>query len=154
MGTYKIILDGPNGFGVEIRLPTRFLSIRGFKSEADAQAWIGEQQITANWRAKADEVRTKAGSLPDAPFRQTVLEIATSDEILAWQDEFVGTAERLLGPIDALSDFVDNRVLTPRLDFPDQTHRRDPAVIADVVEAARQALVAPSWPRTHEPDRA
>jgi hypothetical protein len=130
METYRIILDGPTGFGVETELPMRFLSTFGFKSKADATA---------------DETRTKANSLPDAPSRQTILKIATSGEVLARQDDFVDAAERLRGPID-------NRPTTPRPEIRNQTHRRDPAVIADVIEAARRALVAPSSPR-HGPDR-
>jgi hypothetical protein len=45
MATFKIILDRLPGVGVEITSHWRFLSMRGFRSAADARAWIGEQQI-------------------------------------------------------------------------------------------------------------
>jgi len=42
---YLIVLDGPHGFGVEIRAPGSFLSVRGFTTELAAQAWVEEQQF-------------------------------------------------------------------------------------------------------------
>jgi hypothetical protein len=42
---YRIVLDGLNGFGVEISAPGSFLSVRGFLTELAALAWIDEQQI-------------------------------------------------------------------------------------------------------------
>jgi hypothetical protein len=53
MAEYKIVLDGLHAFGVEVTSPGMFHSVRGFPTEAEAQAWIVEQE--AAFRAiKAD----------------------------------------------------------------------------------------------------
>jgi hypothetical protein len=44
MTEYTIIIDGLSGFGVEIRSVSAFRSVRGFSTEAAAQAWIDLQQ--------------------------------------------------------------------------------------------------------------
>ncbi len=44
MTEYTIIPDGLHGYGVEVRVPNRFLSVRGFSTEFGAAAWIAEQQ--------------------------------------------------------------------------------------------------------------
>lgn len=44
MTEYKIIPDGPKGYGVEVSCPHRLLSVRGFVTELDAASWIAEQQ--------------------------------------------------------------------------------------------------------------
>jgi hypothetical protein len=44
MTEYKIVLDGLHAFGVEVTSPSRFLSVRGFPTEAEAQAWIADQE--------------------------------------------------------------------------------------------------------------
>jgi len=44
MAEYKIILDGPRGYEVEVTSPDRFLSVRGFATELDAAMWIAEQK--------------------------------------------------------------------------------------------------------------
>ena len=44
MTEYKIILDGPFNFGVEITATGSFRSVRGFPTGAAATAWIVEQQ--------------------------------------------------------------------------------------------------------------
>jgi hypothetical protein len=41
---YKIIVDGPRRYGVEVTSPDRFLSVRGFATELDAAMWIAEQK--------------------------------------------------------------------------------------------------------------
>jgi hypothetical protein len=53
MTTYKIILDGLRSFGVEVMSINRCLPMRGFKTEADAQAWITEQQVAEQRAADA-----------------------------------------------------------------------------------------------------
>jgi len=45
MTTYKLILDGLRGFGVEVTSTNCHLSMRGFQTAADARAWITAQQI-------------------------------------------------------------------------------------------------------------
>src|SRR5580704_10999558 len=40
MVEYRIVPDGPTGYGVELTSPNRFLSVRGFATERDALAWI------------------------------------------------------------------------------------------------------------------
>jgi hypothetical protein len=45
MSGYQIVPDGLDGFGVEITSPGRFLSVRGFATKAEAEAWIAEQQF-------------------------------------------------------------------------------------------------------------
>jgi hypothetical protein len=44
MAEYKIVLDGPNGYGVEVTSSDRFLSVRGFATELDAASWTAEQK--------------------------------------------------------------------------------------------------------------
>ena len=44
MAEYKIIVDGPRRYGVEVTSPDRFLSVRGFATELDAAMWIAEQK--------------------------------------------------------------------------------------------------------------
>jgi hypothetical protein len=43
---YRIVPDGPKGFGVEVISPNRFQSVRGFATELDAVAWIEAQQAS------------------------------------------------------------------------------------------------------------
>jgi hypothetical protein len=40
MAGYLIIVDGLRGFGIEIRWPSGFRSLRGFPTKEEAQAWI------------------------------------------------------------------------------------------------------------------
>jgi hypothetical protein len=47
MTEYKIVPDGPKGFGVEVTSPDRSLSVRGFATEIDAVTWI-ERNKQAN----------------------------------------------------------------------------------------------------------
>jgi hypothetical protein len=42
--TYKVILDGLRGFGVEVTAPDGFRSVRGFPTEAAPLPWIAEQE--------------------------------------------------------------------------------------------------------------
>jgi hypothetical protein len=46
MTEYKIVPDGPKGFGVEVTSPDRSLSVRGFATEIDAVTWIEAQQAS------------------------------------------------------------------------------------------------------------
>jgi hypothetical protein len=46
MTEYRIVPDGPKGYGVELISPNRFLSMRGFATELDAVAWIEAQQAS------------------------------------------------------------------------------------------------------------
>jgi hypothetical protein len=57
MAQYKIILDGLRAFGVEVIDRSRFLSVRGFPTEAAARAWIAEQD-------HAEELLAHAATLP------------------------------------------------------------------------------------------
>jgi hypothetical protein len=104
---------------------------------------ISELHTSASWLAKAEEVRTKAESMPDVSFRQMMLEIATAYEVLARQVEFVEATQPLLDPKDAVSsDLADTRPASSRPYFPNQIRPGHPAAIADVIEAARRALAA------------
>jgi hypothetical protein len=52
MTTYKIVLDGLTGYGVEVTSPAHFLSVRGFLTELAAAAWVVEQQARDEAAAK------------------------------------------------------------------------------------------------------
>jgi hypothetical protein len=53
MTEYRIVPDGPKGFGLEVTSPNRFRSVRGFATERDAQAWIEAQQANESVAAEA-----------------------------------------------------------------------------------------------------
>jgi hypothetical protein len=45
MADYVIILDGVSGYGVEVTWVGAFRSVRGFATEAAAQAWIDAELL-------------------------------------------------------------------------------------------------------------
>ena len=62
MTEYKIVPDGPNGYGVEVISPERFLSVRGFSSQRDALAWIEAQKASEAVAEESAKWDRRAGS--------------------------------------------------------------------------------------------
>jgi hypothetical protein len=63
MTEYRIVPDGSKGFGVELISPTRFLSVRGFATELDAQVWTDAQEASEAVAKEGDEVGPARGKV-------------------------------------------------------------------------------------------
>jgi hypothetical protein len=63
MTEYTIVPDGSKGFGVELISPTRFLSVRGFATELDAQVWTDAQEASEAVAKEGDEVGPARGKV-------------------------------------------------------------------------------------------
>ena len=58
---YRIVPDGPKGYGVELIAANRFLSVRGFATEIDAMTWIEAQQASEPVADEGAEWERRAG---------------------------------------------------------------------------------------------
>jgi hypothetical protein len=62
MINYAVVSDGLSAFGVEISGPARFRSVRGFLSEAEALAWIVEQDKAEARRLAVSAAKVRPAS--------------------------------------------------------------------------------------------